>query len=246
MKRFAIVVAAMLTATVGASADTTKSDVDIKTADGVSLRASYYSPGKPGPAVLLLHQCNLDRHSWDGMANDLANAGFHVLTFDFRGFGETGGKAADAAARRVQMSEQWPKDVDSAYDYLLSQKGVDKSRVAVGGASCAVAQAANAATRHHDVQALVMLSGPAGDAGTAYIGQTPALAVFGAATDKDSLVATSAQSVTQAREASKHPDSKLKIYQGTEHGTSMFEKNPDLEPMLVAWLKTECSSKGSR
>jgi hypothetical protein len=24
------------------------------------------------------------------------------------------------------------------------------------------------------------------------------------------------------------------------------EKNPDLEPMLVAWLKTELSSKGSR
>jgi dienelactone hydrolase len=246
MKRFAIVAAAALTAVVGASADARKSDIDIKAADGVNLRASYFSPGRPGPAVLLLHQCNMDRHSWDGLANDLANAGFHVLTFDFRGFGETGDKAADAAARRTQMSEKWPRDVDAAYDYLVSQNGVDKSRIALGGASCGVTQAANAATRHHDVKALLMLSGPAGDAGNAYIGQTPALAVFGAATDKDSLVATSAQSVTQAREASKHPDSRLKIYPGTEHGTPMFEKNADLEPMVVAWLKTGLLSKGTR
>jgi dienelactone hydrolase len=185
----------------------------------------------------------MDRHSWDGLANDLASAGFHVLTFDFRGFGDTGDKAADSAARRTQMAEKWPKDVDAAYSYLMSQKGVDKSRVAVGGASCGVTQAANAVTRQKAVTALVMLSGPAGDAGNAYIAQTPSLAVFGAATDKDSLVATSAQSVTHAREASKNPDSKVKIYSGTEHGVPMFEKNVDLEPMIVSWLKTELLSK---
>jgi len=50
----------------------------------------------------------------------------------------------------------------------------------VGGASCGVTQAANVATRQKDVTALVMLSGPASDAGNAYIARTPSLAVFGA------------------------------------------------------------------
>lgn len=243
MNRFAIAAAAALILAVGASAEVKKTDVDIKAADGVTLRATYFSPGRSGPAVLLLHQCNMDRHSWDRLADDLANAGIHVLTFDFRGFGETGDKAADPQARRTQMAEQWPKDVDQAYAYLMSQKGVDTSRVAIGGASCGVTQAANAATRHKEVTALVALSGPAGDAATAYIGQTPAFAVFGAATDKDSIVATSEQSVKQAVAASKHPQSKVKIYPGTEHGVSMFEKNADLEPAIVAWLKTELVTK---
>ena len=47
--------------------------------------------GRSGPAMLLLHQCNMDRHAWDGLAKDLADAGVHVLTLDFRGFGESGG-----------------------------------------------------------------------------------------------------------------------------------------------------------
>jgi dienelactone hydrolase len=185
----------------------------------------------------------MDRHSWDPRANDLAAAGIHVLTFDFRGFGETGDKAADAQARRTQMAEKWPKDVDAAYDYLTGQKGVDKSHIAVGGASCGVTQAANAAVRHKEISALVALSGPAGDPALAYIAQAPALAVFGAATDKDSIVATSAQSVTQAKDASKNSRSKVTIYPGTEHGVPMFDKNADLEPGLVAWLRSELQKK---
>ena len=30
-----------------------------------------------------------------------------------------------------------------------------------------------------------------------------------------------------------------KIYTGAEHGLPMFDKNADLEPALVAWLKQE-------
>jgi dienelactone hydrolase len=244
MTRITVAAAAALLLTLGLSAEVKKSDVDIP-ADGVTLKASYFSPGRPGPGVLLLHQCNMDRHSWDRLAGDLADAGMHVVSFDFRGFGDTGDKAADAGSRRTQMAEKWPRDVDAAYDYLMGRSGVDRAHVAVAGASCGVTQAALAASRHHEVQALVMLSGPAGDAGAAYIGQTPSLAVFGAATDKDSIVGTSAQSVTEAKAASKNPASKVTIYPGTEHGLPMFEKNTDLEPGIVAWLKTALAAKGT-
>lgn len=229
---------------VSASAEVKKADVDLKASDGIVLKGTYFSPGRPGPAVLLLHQCNMDRHSWDGLANDLAAAGMHVLTFDFRGYGDTGDKPADAAARRAQVQQKWPGDVDTAYAFLVGQAGVDKSAVAAGGASCAVAQAASLASRHNEVKSLVMLSGPAGDPGKAYIAQTPAVAILGAAAEGDTIVATSAQSIKEAGEASKNPKTTIKIYPGTEHGVPMFAKNPELEPMIVSWLKTQLQAKG--
>src|SRR5512137_2619103 len=81
--------------TAGAGAQVHKQDADLTTADGVKLKVSYFSAGKPGPGVLLLHQCNGDRHGWDGLAADMAAAGIHVVTIDNRGFGESGGKRFD-------------------------------------------------------------------------------------------------------------------------------------------------------
>src|SRR6266851_715363 len=63
MKRLAIALTAGLTLAAVASADTQKKDVDIKASDGVTLKGTYFSPGRPGPAMLLLHQCNMDRHA---------------------------------------------------------------------------------------------------------------------------------------------------------------------------------------
>jgi hypothetical protein len=36
----------------------------------------------------------------------------------------------------------------------------------------------------------------------------------------------------------------VKIYAGTEHGVPMFARNPDLEPMIVAWLKAQLPAAG--
>ena len=82
----------MRAATALVFADAEKKDVELEALDGVKLRATYASPGRPGPAMLLLHQCNMDRHAWDGLAKDLTDAGIHVLTMDFRTFGESGGE----------------------------------------------------------------------------------------------------------------------------------------------------------
>jgi pimeloyl-ACP methyl ester carboxylesterase len=217
----------------GLSAEVQKKAAVIKAADGVDLKVTYFSPGIPGPAMLLLHQCNMDRHAWDGLAKDLAGAGFHVVTLDFRGFGESGG---DKAQR-----ENWPGDVDAAYAYLLAQKGVDKTHIAAGGASCGVTQSSDLATRHHEVKVLMFLSGQASDAARAYLAATPAIPVFGAASDGDTAAA---KGINDAVGSSKNAHSTVKIYSGTEHGVPMFAKNPDLEPMIVTWLKTQMAPSG--
>ena len=240
MKALSLMAMMAVLASFGFAAGSQKKDVDLKAQDGTTLKATYFSPGQAGPAVLLLHQCNMDRHAWDGLAQDLANAGFHVLTLDFRGFGESGGNKNPA--NRTAEREKWASDVDTAYGYLLEQKGVDKTRIAAGGASCGVGQATQLATRHHEIKALMLLSGGASDAAKSYLGATPTVAVFGAASEGDT---NAAKGIKEAVEASKDPQSKLKLYAGTEHGVPMFAKNPELEPMIVTWLKTEVGSRGS-
>jgi dienelactone hydrolase len=234
MKRLAFTVAATLAVTGALFAQVQKKDVDIKAADGVALKATYFSAGRTGPGMLLLHQCNMDRHAWDGLAMDLAGAGINVLTVDFRGYGNSGG---DRAQR-----DKWPGDVDYAFAYLTAQKDVDKSRLAAGGASCGVTQSSDLAARRHEIKALMLLSGTTTDATRAYITATVGLPVFGAASEGDTAAA---KGIKEAVEASKNPKSTLKLYGGTEHGVPMFAKNAELEPMIVTWVKTQLSVKSA-
>jgi dienelactone hydrolase len=239
MKTLAI--AAALTLASGLSAEVQKADVDIQAPDGVSLKGTYFSAGRPGPAMLLLHQCNMDRHAWDGLAADLAGNGFNVLTVDYRGFGESGGSKSTDPDTRAAVRQKWPGDVDAAFAYLTKQKGVDQSRLAVGGASCGVTQSSDLAARHHEIRALLLLSGVASDAAKAYITGNRSLPVFGAASEGDT---NAAKGIQEAVAASKDPKSVVKIYSGTEHGVPMFAKNPDLEPMIIAWLKAQLPAAG--
>jgi predicted alpha/beta hydrolase len=78
--------------------------VDLKAADGLQLKATFFAAAKLGPGVLLLHQVNRERKSWEGVAVQLANAGINTLTLDMRGIGESGGtrwdKLTDAELER--------------------------------------------------------------------------------------------------------------------------------------------------
>jgi dienelactone hydrolase len=236
-----LIVAAALALTVSLSAEVQKKDVDIQAPDRVNLKGTYFTAGRPGPAMLLLHQCNMDRHAWDDLATDLAGNGINVLTIDYRGFGESGGSKSTDPDTRAAVRQKWPADVDTAFAYLTKQKGVDLSRIAVGGASCGVTQSSDLAARHHEVRALLLLSGMASDAAKAHITSDMSLAVFGAASSGDS---GAAKGIKEAVDASKNPKSVLKIYDGTEHGVPMFAKNAELEPMIVGWLKAQLSAAG--
>ena len=69
---------------------TTERPVDLTASDGTRLKATFFAAAKPGPGVLLLHQCNRQRKVWDGLAQQLSVAGINVLTLDYRGYGESG------------------------------------------------------------------------------------------------------------------------------------------------------------
>jgi predicted alpha/beta hydrolase len=90
--------------------------VDLMAGDGIKLKASYFPAGKPGPGVLLLHQCDHDRKIWDGLAQQLAAAGINVLTMDLRGFGDSGDTphSKTGSIEPPEEMQKWPADIDVA------------------------------------------------------------------------------------------------------------------------------------
>ena len=110
--------------------------IDLKTPDGTILKASYFAAAKPGPGVLLLHQSNRTRKAWDDLAAQLAAAGINTLTLDMRGYGESGSTPYTQLtdAEKAQARKMWPGDLEAAWQYLVSQPGVKRDVIGVGGA----------------------------------------------------------------------------------------------------------------
>ena len=60
------------------------------TSDDVPLHGRIFGSGNP--SVVLAHMEEADQRSWQPFAETLADLGYTALTFDFRGFGRSGGK----------------------------------------------------------------------------------------------------------------------------------------------------------
>src|SRR5262249_36398942 len=67
--------------------------VAFQSADGVTLVGSWYAgaKGQDSPCALLLHDARESRRAagWEALARSLQEKGFAVLTFDFRGHGDS-------------------------------------------------------------------------------------------------------------------------------------------------------------
>src|SRR5438445_12692786 len=161
-KRVGVLVLMLATGCVAFAQNPAPRIIDLKAADGTTLKATYFAAARPGPGVLLLHQINRDRKSWDPVAAQLAAAGIHTLMLDLRGFGESGTRLEKLTdAERSRYRRGWPDDVDVALEYLSSQPGVDHKLIGVGGAGwLGVLYSVDAARRHPEqIKSLVLMSG---------------------------------------------------------------------------------------
>lgn len=239
VRRTATLLAAalLLTAAPGARANGHGLDVEIAAPDGLILQGTYYEAALPGPAVLLLHQCNRDRHSWDGAALALLDAGFHVLTMDFRGFGGSVGQ--NVRSFEEQSEELWPMfdvDVDRAFDFLASLPGVDATRIGVVGASCGGSQALLRATRAGDVKALVFLSSSLpwiSEEDIELFEKNREIPLFAIAAEGDR---DSARAAKRLFDHSGSPESRLLLYKGYEHGVPLLDRDSRLIGEIVGFL----------
>jgi dienelactone hydrolase len=213
-------------------------DVSIRAADGIDLKATYYAAAQPGPAVLLLHMCNSTRKSWEPLAPQLATAGIHALSVDYRGFGESGGERFDAVtpqdAQRI-VTEKWPGDIDAAYEFLVSQPGVDKTRVGAAGGSCGVTHAVRLAQRHPEVRSLALLAGALDPEGITFLTGTPWLPIFAAAASDDQFDNNAPETMRWILALSGNPRNKFSGFRDGKHGTEIFGPHPELPKQMVAW-----------
>ena len=215
--------------------------IDLKVSDGIILKATYFAAAKSGPGVLLLHQCNRQRRVWDDLAGQLAAAGINVLTFDLRGFGESGGSAFDKLTpqenARVQ-AEKWPGDIDTAFQYLLSQQGVSRDVIGLGGASCGVNNSLQTARRHpREVKSLVLLSGGTDLAGRQFLRQASRPPALFAMADDDEFRPT-VEIMPWLFSVSSNSGKRFVHYATGGHGADMFAVHPELRGVIVDWYVT--------
>jgi len=256
--RISLILAALISA---ASASATRAQqtpppsprvVDLKSADGTALRGTYFAAGKPGPGVILFHQSNRTRTSWDEVARQLAAAGINTLTVDSRGHGESGGT-------REYASQKWQADVETAFQFLTSQPGVQHDVIGVGGpGSDGVIHAVETASLHpNDVKSLVLMSGETFRPGIEFLHQASQLPELFVVADTDEYPPTvEAMLWLYARASS--PMRKLIHYSAPQeapwlwyetsdpnkvpdtgsHGTDLFKTHPDLPGIIVDWFVT--------
>ncbi len=214
--------------------------VDLTAGDGIRLKTSYFPAGKPGPGVLLLHQCDRDRKIWDGLAQQLAAAGINVLTMDLRGFGDSGDTPHNTGKigpiEPPEEMKKWPADIDVAYQYLKSQPDTKAGLIGVGGASCGVSNAIKTAIRHPDVKSLVLLAGPSDTKDRKFLRQTK-VPVFLAVADDDpyTLMVPFTEWLYVAAASS---EKKFAHYKTGGHGAEIFAVHPDLPLAIVDWYVT--------
>jgi dienelactone hydrolase len=210
--------------------------VTVNAPDGTTLKATYYSPGTPGPGIMLFHQCNSERGAWGPFAKMAAARGYHVLALDFRGYGESGGQRFESfQEQQPVIEEKWPGDADAAFAWLLGQPGVDKDRIGAAGASCGVNQAVLLASRHPEVKSVVLLSGGVTPSARTYLQNSDWLPVLAAGSDNDGDAVNNMRWVLGW---SRNPKNKFVQFKNAGHGTDMFAVEKTLEPQIVDWYES--------
>ncbi len=138
-------------------------DIFIATRDGLALHGwMLHARGSPdadrsaavrAPAVLFCHGNAGNVSSHAAYASWLAERGFHVLVFDYRGYGRSD------LPRGALSRDDLLADANAALDWLLARPEVDASRVAVYGYSLGAAAALAVAAERREVRAVVTTAG---------------------------------------------------------------------------------------
>ena len=219
--------------------------------DGVTLDATYFAGSQPGPGLLFLNMCDpsRDQKEWNGVATALADKGYHILTFDYRGFGQSGGEMPtnlrSIAEAMPYWREHWMSDVQKAHDTLVSQEGVNPENMGIAGASCGVFMGLEFAIANRNIRSLVFLGGPTEKSQRdrfTDMSAVPVLLISGDERGPNEARGTLEWS-DEVFAVSNHPDSRILKYKTVTHGTKIFEHHPATEQMVVDWFVSTVSVK---
>jgi pimeloyl-ACP methyl ester carboxylesterase len=194
--------------------------------DPIVLDARVFGQGETG--VILAHMRPADQSSWFPFATELAKTGeFTVLTFDFRGYGESTGE---------KQFDRIDTDLEAAYEYMRDVLGLEQ--IYLVGASMGGTASLVVAAREQ-VAGVISISSP---------GQFPPLDAVETvdAIRAPKLFITAEDDVPAFRsqeefwEASTEPKVQ-QIYDGDEHGTALFDgpHGADIRARLLDFLSVD-------
>ncbi len=196
--------------------------VTFQSEDGITLGGTLYGSGRVG--VILSHMFPTDQTGWAGLAQEMANLGYLVLTYDFRGYGQSEGQ--------VQI-DQIDKDLRAAVAFIR-QQGAEK--VALVGASMGGTATVKIAAEDPGIVAVVVWSSP-----LAFRGLTAELSEVAALTMPALFLGAEADPVTAdtQRMSETAPSAELFIYSGDGHGTFTLEmtQGPEVEAKFLGFIQ---------
>ena len=181
--------------------------VTFATPDGLTLEGTLFGEG--GNSIILAHMRPADQTSWFSFAEELAEAGYTALTFNFRGYGSSD----DGSLNDID------RDIVAAAAFLRGQRS---GPVVVIGASMG-GTAAVAAAEAIEAAGVVALSAPDEFQGIDALGAMATLPVPGvfAAAENDGDYGVIAESLYTASQSG----SSLLVFSGRAHGSDLFEDN---------------------
>ena len=210
--------------------------ITVRTTDGVMIIGDFYAPSQPSArGLLLLHMMPATRSSWREFAGLMQQRGWQVLAIDLRGHGESEGGPdgyKDFSDTEHQSSRL---DVEAAAAWLQS-KGV--TALALAGASIGANLALQYLAAHPEARAAVLLSpgldyrGVTTEDATRSLRPTQRVLYVAAKDDAASADAVATLGAATPQEV----DWEVNVFPEGGHGTTLFERKPELLPIVVDWF----------
>ncbi len=122
--------------------------VSFPSTDGLQLSGWFLPAQEAGDAIILCHGFQTDRREMLPLALALRERRHHVLLFDFRGHGESGGRWSSCGGLET-------RDLEGAVRYLRTRQECDGKRFGVLGFSMGAAVAILTAARLPEIDAVV-------------------------------------------------------------------------------------------
>ena len=205
-----------------------KEKITLTTEDEINLKANFY-PQETNKALILLHQYNKNKSSWDSFANEFRQEGYNILALDLRGHGES-----DLNINTLTKEDfnNIVLDVKAAFEYLAQN---EIHQISLIGASIGANTALNFAADEPRIQKIVLLS-----PGLDYKGiQTsnsintynrPLLIIVGGLDE---------YSYNSSNQLFDWSPSRIKLhpYKTDLHGTDIINQLPESRILIKEWLK---------
>jgi pimeloyl-ACP methyl ester carboxylesterase len=206
---------------------TTGTPVSFTTEDNVTISGRLFGSGET--AVVFAHMYPNDQRAWWDFAGEVAAQGYAALTFDFRGYGETGGSKDIAHIDR---------DLAAAVRYLR-ERGYQ--RVILVGASMGGTAALKVAARDEFkelVAGVVAVSAPESIEGLVARDDVPNIKVpmLLVASEGDGVAFNSLEAFYDSATGPKQQQ----VYSGDAHGTALLEGEhaAEFKALLFAFFRS--------